>query len=383
MARIVIVQPRVNAYRVAFLDGVIKALRTAGHEGVVVTGRLPNARRDAVTAPWHVSRRGFSVSFRRHRLLYSGSLMELLKSDVVVVGLSASWLDPYLAFVLRFLRIKRGSVITWGHVDNYTGFGGKFREIIVDWQLRHSDHVLAYTEKGRDSAIRRGVPLEAASSLNNTVDLKSLQLAVRGAGEADRETANRIKFPNSRKVVRKKTFAYIGSLDESKRIDFLSKALESLWRLDPEIKLLVGGEGAGTALLSDAISRNQVVYLGRVGDAEKAEMATWCTAILMPGRVGLVAAESFVLGLPILTTDFGMHAPEFEYLEPGSDSMVFANDVEEYALGVYKLTLQPQRLRQLRVSALAKAGWPALEDMIDTFASACIGQAERGNNLRS
>jgi hypothetical protein len=37
----------------------------------------------------------------------------------------------------------------------------------------------------------------------------------------------------------------------------------------------------------------------------------------MPGRVGLVAIDALALGLPVHTTDFGFHAPEIEFLQPG------------------------------------------------------------------
>jgi len=51
-------------------------------------------------------------------------------------------------------------------------------------------------------------------------------------------------------------------------------------------------------------------------------MSHVAAAIVIPGRVGLVALDAAAMGLPIITTMDARHAPEFAYLEPGYSCVV-------------------------------------------------------------
>jgi hypothetical protein len=57
-------------------------------------------------------------------------------------------------------------------------------------------------------------------------------------------------------------------------------------------------------------------------------MAKSSVALLNPGRVGLVAVESLVLSLPIVTTEWPFHAPEIDYLTEGHN-LFFSNPTAE------------------------------------------------------
>lgn len=100
-------------------------------------------------------------------------------------------------------------------------------------------------------------------------------------------------------------------------------------------------------------------------------MARCASAIVMPGRVGLVATESFVLGLPVLTTDYPFHAPEFSYLAPGEDSLVLTDDPVSYADEVFALMNNEPFLARLQQTARKRSGWPTLEHMVQTFVDVC------------
>lgn len=67
--------------------------------------------------------------------------------------------------------------------------------------------------------------------------------------------------------------------------------------------------------------------------------------LLNPGRVGLVAVDALVLGLPVLTSDAGRHAPEIEYLTEGSDLFTVPATPTDLADAWLRLTAQDRRPR--------------------------------------
>ncbi|WP_455835205.1 glycosyltransferase [Pseudarthrobacter siccitolerans] len=368
MARIVIVQPVLTAYRKTFFEGVVRALEAAGHTCLIVTGGERGNRKHSVTADWHRRRKSGGIRLKTAVIRYFGSAGDIWGADLAVVPLSTLWIDSYLALLMRKLRIGPKRVIMWGHVDSHSGTSHGIRERMADLQLLASDYVFSYTDSGRRSAMSRGVRADAVASLDNTVDLGTLAKAV----ESVALTASHTSKLAHLNLQRGKTFSYIGGLDGAKRIDFLAAALDLLWAKDKDIRLLVGGTGGQEKLLRPGIERGQVILLGQVDDRDKAEMAAASSALLMPGRVGLVAAESFVLGLPIVTTDNPYHAPEFDYLTPGIDCLVTTNDVNSYCSTVLELASMPSEVGRLRKAALSKSGWPSLDHMIDVFVRGCL-----------
>lgn len=383
MSRVLIVQPMVPSYRQDFFHRVVTRLHNDGHQAIVATGTVTGAhaqRGDAaeVRPEWQRQRSGWGWFLGPMYLRYHGSWAYQRRADVVVCELATGCLDTYLAIARRAVTrllpgVRSPRVITWGHVGGYTRLHGRILNAVETAMMRLSDHVLAYTPKGVEDARRRGVAWSSVTSLDNTVDLASLQRAVDGARSLSAESAwgqlTRDTTPGA--AVPPRCAAYVGGLDRSKRIDFLVAALQRWWQTDPQLRVLVGGAGADAHLLDPAVERGQVIRLGRVGDHEKALMSRVAQVMLMPGRVGLVAVESFVLALPIITTEHPFHAPEFDYLVPGTDALVLADDPVQWADGVESVLNNPSRLEKLRTAAAIRAGTPSLEHMVDTFVSAC------------
>lgn len=383
MSRVLIVQPMVPSYRQDFFHRVVTQLVEDGHQAMVVTGTVTGAhakRGDATEdlPEWQQQGRGWGRFIGPMYLRYHGSWACQRRADVVICELATGCLDTHLAIARRAVTrmlpgVRSPRVITWGHVGAYTRSHGRLLNAVETAIMRLSDHVLAYTPQGVEDARRRGVPQSSVTSLDNTVDLASLQRAVDDVAglsaqsaweELTRGVAPGMPLPP-------RCAAYVGGLDRSKRIDFLATALQRWWETDPELKVLVGGAGADAHLLDPAVERGQVIRLGRVGDRGKALMSRVAQVMLMPGRVGLVAVESFVLALPIITTDHPFHAPEFDYLVPGADALVLPDDPVQWADGIGAVLNDGPGLEKLRTAAAARAGTPSLEHMVNTFVDTC------------
>jgi len=151
-------------------------------------------------------------------------------------------------------------------------------------------------------------------------------------------------------------------LDAPKRIAFLAEALDVMWTIDPLARLVVGGRGCDEPLLHAAAQRGQVIMLGYAGPAEKALIASVASALVMPGRIGLIAVEALAMGLPIVTTTWRYHAPEVEYLTEGVTMHTSADNPESFALRA----LEAMLLKNERQQGLAWR-FPRLSDMVGNF----------------
>ena len=151
-------------------------------------------------------------------------------------------------------------------------------------------------------------------------------------------------------------------MDSSKRIDFLAETLEHLWEADRDIKLVVAGEGDHKRLLEPARGRGQVITLGYSGPRDKAMIMRVAQALINPGRIGLVAVDALAVGIPILTTDWNFHAPEYDYLEPGRDVFESPSVVADFSslpLGMVSADmLLPRHVGR---------PYPSLDGMIENF----------------
>lgn len=364
MARIMIVQPYVASYRQPLFDRLSEMLRAEGHELVVASGqpRGPQARRRD-----HVRLRATQERRFISRSLVVGPLAIRLTpsprvwrdADVLIVELAAGSLPTYRAL------LGRQPVAVWGHVGSYVSQDRTLLRRLRAWQVRNADQVLAYTPSGAATAVNYGAAPENVRAMRNTVDTKRLRDSVLTVRRRTiRQVASEIGVPSS------PLFAVIGGLDESKRVDLIAETLDRLWADGSDIRFLIGGTGVLEHLLHPARDRGQVFFLGYADATAKAQMARVCTALFNPGRVGLIAVESFALGLPIVTTTTARHGPEFEYLRPGEDSLVCDPDPGNLARILVELSRDAGRVTRLAEAAEARVDDFSVEAMLQVILDA-------------
>jgi glycosyltransferase involved in cell wall biosynthesis len=277
-------------------------------------------------------------------------------ADAVVVELASGAVDSYLALIGR----RRRPVGVWGHVGSFVGDQPRPIARLVRWQLSRANHTFAYTDHGAALARAWGVDAARITVVQNTIDTGALQSALAAVSPAAVAA-----FKAAHGIGDGPTLAYIGSLDESKRIGFLAEALDRLWELRPDVQLVAGGVGTDAHILDRAAQRRQVVMLGRVGQPEKALIGSIASAMLMPGRVGLVAVDSLALRLPIITTNWKYHAPEFEYLAAGVTCIVADDTVDAYVAAVVGALDDPALLSAQRAALARDAERFGIRDAIE------------------
>jgi hypothetical protein len=92
----------------------------------------------------------------------------------------------------------------------------------------------------------------------------------------------------------------------------------------------------------------------------------------MPGRVGLVAVDSFALETPIVTTTWPFHGPEVEYLEDRVNARFARDSVPSYVETVERLLLSRDELLRLKAGCAAAVSRYSLETMVANFTTGVL-----------
>lgn len=357
--RVTIVQPYVPGYRVSFFEGLIAFLDERGVDCVVVAEEASGEqalRGDAVERDWIQTVKSRSLKLGNRSVNLGGNRSVWSNSDIVIIGLTGSSLDSHRAVIDDIRgRIKVG---LWGHVKSYVSDGSRIDYALERWQMRNATRVFAYTPTGADFAAAAGVERRNITTVMNAIDTDSL---VTAKNQLDQSAVD--EFVRTNGLIVSKTVGYIGGLDGPKRIDFIADVLDELWRVDREVKLLVGGKGGQANLLMPAVTRGQAIHLGYAGDAEKALIGRTSTLLLSPGRIGLLSVDALVLGVPLVTTPWPYHAPEAEYLVAGESRIDAPDDAIRFARRVL------DELEARATSAQVPGIWwyPTLPQMIENF----------------
>lgn len=370
-ASVIIVQPYVPKYREAFFRGLIETLDNENISCKVAAAKPTGTqaqRSDSTDADWIVPYEARKLQIGGRTLTLGGARSLWAGADGVIVGHLGSSLDTYLALIdSRRGRLKTG---VWGHIKPYVSDGNYLDLLLEKWQLRNADQIFAYTPGGFNFAVKAGAKSEKVTTVMNSTDTELLERARR---RLDLGSAH--GFMSRHGLVHGKTVAYIGGLDSSKRIEFLSAALDQLWMSDPDIRIIVGGVGSQSALLRLAEERGQALLMGYVDADAQALIGHVASALLIPGRIGLVAVDALVLEIPILTTDWRYHAPEAEHLTEGESRFTSEDNVFAYVELVRRF--MHHTLGACGAPRSGRWNYPTMTDMVANFSSGVLRMLNR------
>lgn len=365
-ARVLVVQPYVPQYRKPLYDRVAATLADHDAELLVTGARVQGGTAQRGDAVWpgysrQVDVRRLSVprgpTFEYHRL--DGLLA---RADLVVCPLQATLLNS-------FESVLRRPTLMWGHgVQSFVGRPNPVDARLEGWLLRQSAGFLAYTASGGSQAAAIGLPQDRIFVLNNTIDTAALAAAVASTSPED-VAAFRARHALADEG---RVLVFLGALDPAKRLDELFAVGEALHARDDATSLLLAGDGP----LRDQVTafcdrRPWAHYVGRADDRLKGLLSAVGAVMLNPGRVGLNAVDSFVMRLPIVTTDWPFHAPEFDYLDAAT-SLVTDDSVEAVTEGLTDLLGDPARLAAMKDACGRAAGTFTIDAMADTFSRAVL-----------
>ena len=315
-------------------------------------------RNDAVHLTFQTDVRSLTLHLGDRSIRWKSVLWATRRADLVVCELASGVLENH---VLSRVRPRRLAV--WGHGYAATSRPNRIDAALEHRLMRRARRVFAYTGRGRAEAVKAGAGPERITVLQNTVDTTELSAHIANINDAEVQTyAKAYGLDTSFACV------YIGGLDSSKRLEFLLEAAATIAERIPQFRLAICGDGVDRDLVKAAALRYPwLVYLGRVDERDKALLARTGRLLLNPGRVGLLSVESFVMGLPIVTTRWDHHAPEAEYLEDGRTAVFTENTTEAFSEAVIDLLTDDHRLSEMREACLSSADQYSMEQMVGRF----------------
>lgn len=376
--RITIVQPYIPHYRTAFYSRVQELLRAAGCSLEVLHGPPPlavAARRDASRCVCAVQVPTWRLRAPGGRSLFWHDVRRrVAAADVVVLEQALRNLEAYSLLAGQRMKTALGRpvprIALWGHGRTYTKEMSQLQEAAKDAVTRQADWFFAYTQRGAAHVASRGFPRDRITVLRNCIDTTELAAARERAGTPGTpEYAEAAELRGRHRLVPGRTALFVGGLDAPKRIPFLLDCARRLGTALPGFRLLVAGDGADRGLVeaSASVTDSPVVALGHRTGRDMALLGAVSDVMLMPGRVGLCAVDSFALRTPIVTTDWPWHAPEFEYLEHGRNAVVTRDDPAAYAAAVQRVLSSGSHLESLREACRRDATDYTIDGMAARF----------------
>lgn len=241
-------------------------------------------------------------------------------ADLVIVQQMATYLLNYRLQLRSKIFGKR--VAFWGHGKNFQSEKEGGVEKIKRYLLPHVDWWFAYNNLCKDLVVSRGFSAEKTTAVQNSIDTKAQIAEINGYPDgALAEVRAELGMPADAVIA-----VYTGGLYEHKRIPFLLKAARLIKDRIPHFHLIIIGKGPQEQLVKDvAIVNDWMHFVGGKNDSEKIPYWKMAKVSLMPGAVGLGILDSFVFGVPMVTTDYPYHGPEIDYLDSGSNGLMVRN----------------------------------------------------------
>lgn len=177
-------------------------------------------------------------------------------------------------------------------------FGGSwFKRPIMRWVYKQADRVVAISEGIQADLINNfGVAAEQMTVIYNPI--ADEQVRRLGQGEP----------PHPWLADDRPVLVSVGRLHPQKGFDLLLRAFAHLQAAEPEVRLIIIGEGPQQTFLEQEAQRLDIAELvALVGFQDNPyRYMTYATAFVLPSRYegfGIVLAEALTLGLPVVATD--------------------------------------------------------------------------------
>lgn len=361
--KIAIVQPWLPQYRIPFYAKLKQNLAETGIELSVLVGETPPEWRDrndslqTSAIAEHLTTRFFRIG-SQHLIWRSVREINPRKYDLIILEQAVRNLDTY-----ALLALHPRKVAFWGHGRTFTKSIPRAQEALKMSITRRGRWFFGYTDEGVDAVAKAGFPRHRTTSVGNTVDTSALSAEL--AALTNDELA---EFKQSIQGDGPICLA-LGAVDDTKRIDFLIRSLDGVRRSGTNARLLVAGDGSLRATLEhETRGQDWITFLGPTFGKRKALALAASDVIVNPGRVGLIAVDSFVSERPIIATRWYGHAPEFAYLRHGFNAIICDDDEDEYARTITKTLEHRALLSELKSGCAESAQLLTMDSMVGRFA---------------
>jgi L-malate glycosyltransferase len=372
VSSVAIVQRVLPAYRAPLFDQLHAALSRVGIDlrlfyGQEQTGTVP--RTVALDRPWAVKIKNRYME----ALVWQPCFRDAMSSDLVVLEHANRYLLNYALLSASRLRGKP-RVALWGHGRNMQSEDSGLRERWKRILARSADWYFAYNDLSKTIAIDAGVPPDHITVVNNTIDVRALAQALDAVSATELEQlSDQLGIPRGASVG-----LYCGAMYRGKALEFLVRAAEVIERRVPGFHLILLGDGPERDLVAAAAQRHSWIrWVGEIVGRERAPFYRLARVMLVPAQVGLVIVDSFVAGVPLITTNVPTHGPEIAYLRADENGVMTDANIAAYADAVAEVLTNRALHQSLRNGCEQAARQYALENTVEALVGgigACLAK---------
>lgn len=325
--RVAVVQRIVPHYRLEVFD---RLCRLPGFEVTVIYGRekpgtLPRSVVEGISFPSRLVKTHYWDIGRAEFVTQPAVLNSLWQHDfdIYICEFNFKIVTNLLTALLSHRKGVR--FIWWGH-----GFSKTETPLKTALRCRlvhRADALLLYNERAKQRYTELGLPPEKLFVALNSLDTDKLMALRADVTEADVASLREQLDLTGRRVA-----IYVGRLSARKKVDLLLQALVQARKQDPQLALVIIGDGPERVYLErlaqDLKVAPAVRFVGSITDPHQVVRYLCCAEVCInPGCVGLTIIHSFVCGVPILLPDYDPHhGPEMEAFQEGVNGLSFPSD---------------------------------------------------------
>jgi glycosyltransferase involved in cell wall biosynthesis len=276
--------------------------------------------------------------------------------------------------LVPLLKARGSAVIAWGHGFEKEEDHGpavtttlQIMSRIKARFVRSVDGYLVHTPRGADWLTALGLAPHRVHVVGNTIDMsEQIALHARLANSSPEAIRGALGLGEDSVAL-----LYIGRIYKEKRVGELLEVVRRLRASRPDLalELVVIGDGPGLPeVRSQARGLDGVHFRGEVYDQEEiARHMRVASAVVIPGAVGLAANHSLAHGVPVITRDSPLHAPEVDYIEPGANGLIVQGGLDEFTTAIADFIASPDLQRTLANGALRTRSELTLDHMVRAF----------------
>lgn len=252
---------------------------------------------------------------------------QTMRAKTVVVDLNPRVVHVWLVLMLRRLLGRR--TLVWGHAWPRNGAGSR-SDILRGALRRLATGIITYTRTQADELTRMYPDKQIFPAPN----------ALYAAAE--------IGAPEKPSSEHQRSIIYVGRLVAPKKPLTLLKAFNLISEEDPNLKLVIVGDGVELEELRTRILeyglRSRVELPGHISDKDRLRSlysTAYCS--VSPGYAGLSITQSLSFGVPIVISRNEPHAPEIEAAVVGFNAAFFETDDPEDLARILRLACGASR----------------------------------------
>lgn len=322
---------------------------------------VEKSKGDETDLPWGRKVRNRYFGSGPSALVYQPSMVDCLRSDIVVVEQASRLLLNYFLQVSSFVGGTK--LVFWTHGRSFDERAGSAVERFKAWNRHGVSRWFAYTDLSAETLQASGISRDHITVLNNSVDTEAMRARFEAVTDTEkRELRVRLGLGGGPVGI------YCGSLYRGKKIDFLLDASRRIHKRIPGFRLIIAGSGPEREAIERASSECGFLrYVGQVYGKDKALHFAVADINLNPGSIGLGILDSFVYEVPVVTTMNPHHGPEISYLVPEQNGLLTEDGLDFYVEAVLKLLEDREKLGSLKAACSRDRGKYTIRNMVDRF----------------